>query len=72
MKYYSNEKTKSVQRSAIWEKIADKLNDCDEHEFNVDKWSVRDHIGVLMKRNKRKVAAEEKASGINPEPSAST
>ena len=33
-----------------------------------DKRSVRDHISILIKQQKRKVAVEEKASGINPEP----
>ncbi len=63
-----NEKKKSIQRSVIWDSIADKLNDIDTPRFNVDKRSVRDHIGILIKRQKRKLAAEEKASGINPEP----
>ncbi len=63
-----NEKKKSIQRSAIWDSIADKLNDIDTPRFNMDKRSVRDHIGILIKRQKRKLAAEEKASGINPEP----
>lgn len=63
-----SEKKKSVQRSAIWDRIADKLNDIDQPKFNVDKRAVRDHIAILIKRQKRKVAAEEKASGINPEP----
>ena len=58
----------SVQRSAIWDSIADKLNDTDQPKFKVDKRSVRDHIAILIKRQKRKIAAEEKASGINPEP----
>jgi hypothetical protein len=63
-----NEKKKSTQRSAIWDSIADKLNDIDTPRFNVDKRSVRDHIGILIKRQKKKLSAEEKASGINPEP----
>ena len=63
-----SEKKKSVQRSAIWDSIADKLSDIDQPKFTVDKRSVRDHISILIKRQKRKVAAEEKASGINPEP----
>ena len=45
------------------------MNECDEYDFNVDKRSVRDHIAVLIKRRKRKIRAEEKASFLKPDPS---
>ena len=46
------------------------MNECTALSFSVDKRSVRDHIGILVKKHKRKVTAEEKASGIVPsEPS---
>ena len=57
----------STQRSGMWEKIATILNQCTELRFRVDKWSVRDHMGILVSKHKRKVRAEEKASGIVPD-----
>ena len=46
------------------------MNDCTALSFSVDKRSVRDHMGILVNKHKRKVRAEEKASGIVPsEPS---
>ena len=51
----------------MWEKIADVLNKCTVHQFRVDKRSVRDHVGILVNKYKRKVRAEEKASGIAPD-----
>jgi len=57
----------STQRSGMWEKIAEVLNECTVHKFRVDKRSVRDHVGILVNKHKRKVRAEEKASGIAPD-----
>lgn len=57
----------STQRSGMWEKIAQILNECTVLRFNVDKRSVRDHMGILVNKHKRKVRAEEKASGIAPD-----
>ena len=63
-------KTGSAQRSGMWEKIAQTLNECTALRFSVDKRSVRDHIRILVKKDKRKVRAKEKTSGIAPgEPS---
>ena len=60
----------STQRSSSWEKIAESLNTIKTPTFQVDKRSVRDHVGVLINRLKKKTRAEEKASGIAPpEPS---
>ena len=60
----------STQRSGMWEKIAQTLNECTALRFSVDKRSVRDHIRILVKKDKRKVRAKEKTSGIAPgEPS---
>ena len=60
----------STQRSGMWEKIAQTLNECTALRSSVDKRSVRDHIGILVNKDKRKVRAKEKASGIAPgEPS---
>ena len=57
----------STQRSGMWEKIAQILNECTALSFSVDKRSVRDHMGILVNKHKRKVRAEEKASGIAPD-----
>ena len=60
-------KKESTQWSGMWEKIAEILNECTVLRFSVDKWSVRDHMGILVNNHKRKVRAEEKASGIAPD-----
>ncbi|CAH3181139.1 unnamed protein product [Porites evermanni] len=57
----------STQRSGMWEKIAQILNECTVLRFSVDKRSVRDHMGILVNKHKRKVRVEEKASGIAPD-----
>ncbi|CAH3033679.1 unnamed protein product, partial [Porites evermanni] len=36
-------------------------------DLSVDKGSVRDHMGILLNKHKRKIRAEEKASGIVPD-----
>ena len=56
-----------TQRSGMWEKIAQSLNECTVLRLSVDKRSVRDHMGTLVNKRKRKVRAEEKASGIAPD-----
>ena len=55
----------STQRSGMWEKIAQILNECTV--LSVDKGLVRDHIGILVSKHTRKVRADEKASGIAPD-----
>ena len=59
-------KKKSVQRSDLWQKVADTLNSMTDPVFYVDKRSVRDHIGVLIQRFKPKEAKVLKESGTNP------
>ena len=59
-------KKNSVQRSALWQKVADTLKNITDPVFYVDKRSVRDHIGVLVQRFKRKEAKELKESGTTP------
>ena len=54
----------STQRSSMWEKIADTLNKCSVPKFRVDKRSVRDHVGILVYKHKKKLQAEGKATGI--------
>ena len=62
-----NAKKKSVQRSALWQKIADNLNSIQDPYFTVEKRSVRDHIGILAQRYKRQQAQELRESGTTPE-----
>lgn len=57
----------STQRSSMWEQIADTLNKCHSLKFYVDKRSVRDHVGILVNRHKKKLRDEENASGITPD-----
>ena len=57
----STTKKGSTQRSTIWDKVATTLNNCSCLAFNVDKRSVRDHVGILQNRHKKKLRAEEKA-----------
>ena len=59
-------KKKSVQRSALWQRVADTLNRIKDPVFLVDKRSVRDHIGVLLQRFKTKEAKELKETGTGP------
>lgn len=56
----------SSQRSKIWDRIANTLNTCPKPVFAVDKRSVRDHVGILINRMKKKLRAEERSSGIAP------
>ena len=56
----------SSQRSEIWDRIANTLNTCPKPVFAVDKRSVRDHVGILINRIKKKLRAEERSSGIAP------
>ena len=51
----------------MWEKIADTLNKCSMPKFRVDKRSVRDHVEILVYKHKKKLQAEEKATGITPD-----
>ena len=56
----------SSQRSILWEKIAESLNGLSSPSLNVGKRAVCDHVGILINRYKRRIKAEEKASGISP------
>ena len=60
-------KKKSLQRSALWQNVADNLNAVKDPHFTVEKRSVRDHIGILVQRFKRQQAQELRESGISPE-----
>ena len=60
-------KKKSIQRSALWQKIAENLNTVKDPCFIVEKWSVRDHIAILLQRFKRQQAQELRESGTTPQ-----
>ena len=49
------------------EKIAKNLNQSSDPNLNVDQRAVRDHFLKLERIFKRKVAEEERASGISPD-----
>ena len=51
----------------MWEKVAEALNNCYSPAFNMDKRLVRDHIGILVNRYKKKTKTEEKATLITPD-----
>ena len=53
----------STQRSSMWEKIADALNKCTVPKFRVDKRSVRDHVGILVYKHKKKISRRKKQLG---------
>ena len=57
----------SPQRSETWRKIVDILNKCATPQFNVDHRAIRDHINVLVNKHKKKIRADERASGISPD-----
>ena len=57
---------KSAERGAVWDRIAQVLNLLDG--FNVNQRSIRDRYKNLLKKQKQTKAAEERASGIAPEP----
>ena len=57
----------SRERGQAWEKIANSLNDIERPKFNVDQRAVRDHFLKLERAYRRKMAQEERASGINTE-----
>ena len=58
----------SRQRAKLWEEIAMSLNSVSAPQFSVTVRSVRDRVNlVLIKKHKKKVAEENKASGITPD-----
>ena len=43
------------------------MDECTVLRYSVDKRSVREHMGILVNKHKRKVRATEKTSGIAPD-----
>ena len=60
-------KKKSIQRRALWQKIAENFNTVKDPCFNVEKRSVRDHIAILLQRFKRQQAQELRENGTTPQ-----
>ena len=60
-------KKKSIQRSALWQKIAENPNSAEDRCFIVEKRSDRDHIAILIQRFKRQHAQELRESGMTPQ-----
>ena len=54
----------SRERGQCWDSIADELNDAEQPKFNVDQRGVRERYSKLEKNFKKKMALEERASGI--------
>ena len=59
-------KKKSIQCSALWQKVAENLNSVKDPCFTVEKRSVPVHIAILIQRFKRQQAQELRESGRTP------
>lgn len=60
-------KSGTRERGQSWDKVANALNAQENIRFSVDQRAVRDRLQKITKVFKRRMAAEERASGINPE-----
>ena len=60
---------KTVQRAAIWQKIADELVSLSRPKFKVTltKRSVQDRLLLIITKHKRRMATERRESGTSPE-----
>ena len=56
---------KTPERGAVWERIAESLNQNETIVFKVDQKSVKDHYALLEKQHEKKTKEEEGASGIS-------
>lgn len=57
----------SVERGALWTQIASNLNALVNPTFVVTQRAVREHLGILRRRYKKKMRQEEQESGTSPE-----
>ena len=55
---------RSIARGQIWDQIASNLNSLEIPSFKVNKRPVRERHSLLIEKLKKKLAEEEKASGI--------
>ncbi|XP_068672956.1 golgin subfamily A member 6-like protein 22 [Montipora capricornis] len=60
-------KRRTPQRGQLWQSVADHLNCIPEPKFKVSKRAVRERFTLLAEKFKKKMKAEEKASGIDTE-----
>lgn len=61
-------KKNSNERGKLLEEISTNLNSTTGVRFFVTKRSVRDHLNILIKRYRKKMNAEERSTGVSPEP----
>ncbi|XP_068742434.1 uncharacterized protein [Montipora capricornis] len=61
-------KRNSNERGKLWEEISTNLNSTSGLRFFVTKRSVRDYLNILIKRYRKKMNAEERSTGVSPEP----
>ena len=61
------QKKGTPERGAVWNQMAESLNQVLSPKFNVDQRSVRDHYKILEKMFPKKKNLEEKATGISPD-----
>ena len=59
-------KPRRTQCGPLWKSIADNLYSLAEPKFNVTQRAVRDRFKLIGENFKKKIAAEERASGIDP------
>lgn len=66
---FTDTKKGTVLRSSKWSEVASELSNIKDisSPFRVDKRSVRDRYNLIAERFRRKMKAEEKASGIDTE-----
>ena len=64
---FTGTKKGSVQRGSKWKLIADNLIAIEKPKFKVDARAVREKYASLSSKLRRKLKAEERESGTNPE-----
>ena len=60
-------KGKTIQRTKIWEMVVQHREEIHEPPFKVTVRAVRDRCSLLSKKFRKRMASEQKASGISPE-----
>ena len=60
-------KGKTIQRTKIWETVVQHLEEIEESPFKITVRAVRDRYSLLSKKFRKRMASEQKASGISPE-----
>ena len=54
----------TVHRAQVWQQFADTLCSYDTATFTVSKRAIRDRYGIISSKYRKKLSAEERASGI--------